>query len=88
MKYKYTCLASFFVFLSFVFLGLHPLHMLFAKLRVESELQLPTYATATAMWDLSQVCYLHHNLRQHRVLDPLSKARDRTRILMDTSWVY
>ena len=31
--------------------------------------------------------HLNHSSRQHRILDPLSKARDWTRVLMDTSWV-
>ena len=57
------------------------------RLGVELELQLLTYATATAMWDLSHVCDLHHSSWQHRILYPLSKARDRTLILMDTSWI-
>ena len=30
---------------------------------------------------------LHHSSWQHRIPDPLSKARDRTRILKDTSWI-
>ena len=34
-------------------------------------------------WDLSFVCNLHHS---PRILNPLSKARDRTGVLMDTSW--
>ena len=39
------------------------------------------------MWDLNCVCDLHHSSRQHCILNPLSKARDRTGILMDTSWI-
>ena len=39
----------FFFSLSFVFLGPHPRHMEVPRLGVESELQLPAYATATAM---------------------------------------
>ena len=30
---------------------------------------------------------LHHSSQQRQILNPLSKARDRTRILMDTSRV-
>ena len=37
--------------------------------------------------NLSHVYHLHHSSQQHRILNPLSKARDRTGILMDTSWV-
>ena len=41
------------IFLSFVFLGLHPRHMEVPRLGVQSELQLLTYVTATAMQDPS-----------------------------------
>ena len=44
-------------------------------------------ACTTAMPDLSHVCNLHHNSWQHWILDSLSKARDRTHVLMDTSQV-
>ena len=57
------------------------------RLGVESELQLPAYSTATAMLDPSLICDLHHSSRQHRILNPLSKARDETCILWDASWV-
>ena len=55
------------------------------RLGVESELQLPTYARATATWDPSRLCDLYHSSQQHRIPDPLSKARDRTHNLMVTS---
>ena len=61
--------------------------MEFPRLGVEMELQLPAYTTATATGDPSLVCDLHHSPWQHRILNPLSKARDRTHVLMDTSWV-
>jgi len=51
------------------------------RLGVESELQLPAYTTATATWDLNLVCHLYHSSRQLWILNPLSKARDRTRHL-------
>ena len=41
------------------------------KLGIESELQPPTYTTATDMQDLSRICDLHH-----RILNPLDGARD------------
>ena len=44
-------------------------------------------ATATAMWDPSRNCDLHYSSWQHRTLNPLSKARDQTWVLMDTSCV-
>ena len=55
------------------------------RLGVESELQLSDYTTATATPDPSCVCDLHHSSRQRRILNPLSKVRDQTPILMDTS---
>ena len=58
-----------------------------SQARVELELQPPAYATATATWDLSCVCDLHHSSWQRRILNPLSEARDRTCILMDDSQV-
>ena len=70
------------------FLGLHSRHLEVPKLGVQSELQLPAYATATAMLDLSCVCYLHHSSQQCWIPDPLSEAKDRTFILMDTSQIY
>ena len=33
------------------------------------------------------VCDLHRSSRKHRILNPLSEARDRTHVLMDTSLV-
>ena len=64
------------------FLGLHPHHMKVSRLGVELELQLLASATATATPGLSRVLDRHHSSQQHRILNPLSKARDRTRILM------
>ena len=57
------------------------------RLRVELELKLLAYATATAMPDLSHVCDLHHSSRQRQILNPLSEARDPTCNLMVPSWI-
>ena len=76
-----------FSFLSFCLLGPHPKHMEVPRLGVESELQSPAYGRATATWDLSCVCDLHHSSRQRQILNPLSEARDQSHILMDASWV-
>ena len=49
--------TSFFFF--WVVLGLHLRHMEVPRLGIQLELQLP----ATAMWDLSHICNLHHSSR-------------------------
>ena len=49
------------------------------RLGVELELQRLTYTTATAMQDPRR-----HGLWPRRILNPLSKVRDGTHILMDT----
>ena len=54
------------------------------KLRVELELQLLAYVTATAIADPGCVCNLQHSLWQCQILNPLSGARNRTHILTDT----
>ena len=71
----------------FFFLGPHPQHMEFPRLGVKLELQLLAYSTATAMQDPSRVCDLHHHSWQRWIPDPLSKAKDWTCILMDTSQI-
>ena len=60
----------FFFFL--IFLGLHLQHTEVPRLGAESELQMPAYATATGMPDLSHVC------------NP-DLIEGRTCVLMDTS---
>ena len=66
---------------------MHPRHMEVPRLGVELELQLLAYATATARPDTSCICNLHHSPRQHWILNPLGKTRDRTCILMGTSQI-
>ena len=70
-----------------VFLWPHAGHMDISKLGVKWEPLLPAYPTVTATPDPSCICDLHHSSGQRRILNPLSKVRDRTRILMDTSQV-
>ena len=80
-------------FLPFFPSSLPPFPLLFTfylkkvpSLGVESELQLLAYTTATQ--DPIRVCDLHHSSWQCRILNPLSRARDQTRILVDASQVY
>ena len=82
-SYSNSGFNSFFFFLSFCyFFGPLPRHMEVPRLGVQSELQPPAYTRATATRDPSRVCNLHHSSRQRRILNPLSKGRDRTRNLM------
>ena len=60
-------------------------HLEVPGLGVESDLQLQAYATVTP--DPS-FCDLHCSLKQCLILNPLSEARDRLHILMDTSQAY
>ena len=69
------------------FLGPHPQHLDVPRLEVQSDLQLPAYATATATQDPSCVYDLHHSSRQRRILNPLSEARDGTHNLMVPSQI-
>ena len=57
------------------------------RLKGKSELQLPIYNTATATGDSSGLCNLHCSSWQGRIINPLSRARDGTPIVMDTSWI-
>ena len=50
--------------------------MEFPRLGVELEPQLLPYTTATAVWDLSHICDLHHSSQQRQILNPLREARD------------
>ena len=69
------------------FLGPCSRHMEVARLEVELELQLPATAMVTATWDLSYVSNVQHSSWQCQTLNPLSEAKGRTCILMDTTWV-
>ena len=59
-------------------------HMEVPGLGVEWELQLQAYTTAIATLASGRICNLHCSLWQCRIPNPLSEARNRTRILMDT----
>ena len=63
------------------FLGLHLWHIEVPRPGVESELQLPDDAPATSTLDPSHIYHLGCSLWQCEILNPLGKARNRTRIL-------
>ena len=77
--------CPFFFFL--IFWGAHPQHMGVWRWGVKSELQLLAYTTATATRDPSRICDLHLSSPQCRILNPMSKARDRICVLMDVRFV-
>ena len=54
----------------------------FPRLGVKSELQLLAHATTAAAQDPNHDPDLYHSLQQCRILNPLSKARDQTSILV------
>ena len=57
------------------------------RLEVESELQRPADARATATWDPRRVRDLHHSSQQRRILNPPGEARNQTCILMNASQI-
>ena len=63
------------IFFLFSFLGSYPRRMEVPRLGVDSELQLPAYATATATQDLSRVCLVYHSLQQHQILNHWVRPR-------------
>ena len=83
-----TLFFCLFFFFPFSFLGLYLCHMEVPRLGGKSELQLPAYTTATATRDLSCICDLYHSSWQRWILNPLSRARHWTHILMDTSRIH
>ena len=55
------------------------------QLGMALERQLRAYTTATATQDPSCICNLLRSLWQPGIFNPLSKARDQTRILTETT---
>ena len=75
------------IYLFLLFFGPHLRHMEVPRLGVQFKLQLLAYTIATAIRDPSCTCNLHHSSRQGQITDPLSKAKDWTRVVTDTSRV-
>ena len=72
----------------FFFLGPHPRHMEVPRQEFELELQRLAYITATATWDPSHICTLHHSSRQCQIPDPMIEARDQTHIFTVMRWIH
>ena len=87
VQYNLFIFLFFYFFCHFVFLGPGLRHREVPKLGVESELQPPAYATATATQYLSCVFNLHHSSQQRQILNPRIEARHWTHIFMDASRV-
>ena len=83
--YQPKKIFTFFFFL--VFLELHSEHMEVPRLGLYWSCSCQPYAIATAMRDPSCVFTLHHSSRQCWILSSLSKTRDWTQVLIDTSQV-
>ena len=58
------------------------------RLGVELELQTLAYTTAPVTWDLSHVFDPQNSSQQCWILNPLSKARNQTCLLTDTSQIH
>ena len=69
--------------MGFFFPFLYLQHIDVPRLGIKMELQLQVYTTATATLDLSHIWDLCGSLLQCGILNTLSRARDRTRILKD-----
>ena len=70
-------LPLFFFFFFFCFSGPHLWHMEVPRLGGESELQLSACTMATVTQDATScICEIYRSSRQHRILNPPSKARD------------
>ena len=88
-KYEYVSIEErglrqiYLFYFIFAFLGPYLQHMDIPRLGAESELQLPAYATATALPDPSHLCNPHCSLPQCWILNPLSQAKNWTCILRD-----
>ena len=77
-------LQSLFLFL-FFFLGPSPWHMEVPRLGDKAKLQLLASTKATTTQDPNLICDLYHSSWQCQIPNPMSGARDWTRIFMDTS---
>ena len=69
----------------FVFLWPHLWHMEVPRLGVKSKLSLPAYTRTAVKQDPSHICNLHRSLWQHQIRNLLSKTRDWTWVLRNTS---
>ena len=79
---KGVCIVSVFLFFFFGISWAAPVAYGGSQARGRIRAVAASLARATATRDPSRVCNLHHSPRQRRIVNPLSKGRDRTRNLM------
>ena len=82
-----ACKCILFYFFFFVFFRAAPMAYGGSQAKDLIRALAAAYTTGTATQDPSHICDLHHSSRQCRILNPLSKARARTGVLIDTSRV-
>ena len=70
-----------------IFLGPHLWHMEVHTLGVELELQLQSYATATAPLDQSLICDLSHSFQQRQILAPWARPAIESASSWTLCWV-
>ena len=85
--YQDTLLISFFYFFFILLFRAAPAAYGSSQARGQTGATAASYTTAIATQDPSHVCDQQHSSRQRQIPDPLSEARDRTCILMDTSQI-
>ena len=73
-------------FFFFVFLGLHPPHMEIPRLGLNRSYS--CQPSSQPQQDPSLISDLHHSSQKCQIPDPLSKARDWTHVLMDSSRIH
>ena len=78
---------EFYIFFKFYFRAT-PMAYGSSQARVPVGAVAATLCIATATTDLNLVCDLHHSSWQCQILNPLSKAREQTHVLMDPSQVH
>ena len=81
------CLEVYFLFSFFLFSFFRAVLIAYGSSQARSQIGTVANGLHDSPINQSHICSLHHSSQQCWILNPLSKARDRTCVLMDTSWV-
>ena len=86
-KFIQSCLED---ILSVILIFLRAASMAYGNLQARDRIRAAAaiLPTATATRNPSCICDLHHSSQQCQILNWVSEAKDGTRILMDSSWVW